>query len=89
VTHFEVIVALLAGIGTLVSMCGLGIRWVFKEGASSEQLRQAVDQNTRATNDLSLNYKVFTLKIADQMVDHEKRLTRLETTTELQRSKDM
>jgi hypothetical protein len=86
-THFGIIIGLLVGILTVLTSLGVGLRWIYHQGAASEELKHAVQQNTGATEELTNSYKVFTIKIQDTMMDHEKRLTRLETTTELQRSR--
>ena len=78
---------LLAAIMTVMSVLAVGLRWIYKQGAAGEELKNSVDQNTRATDALNQSYKIFTTKIQDTILDHEKRLTRLETTTEIQRSK--
>ena len=84
-THFEAIIALLAAVFTMLTGVAVSLRWVYRQGAANESLKDSVDRLSNATNDLSSSYKAFTLKIADSLLDHEKRLTRLETTTELQR----
>ena len=86
-THFEILITLLVSILTVIGMVAVGVRWIYKEGAAGEQLRQALATNTRATEELSISFKAYTVKIADQLTDHEKRLTRLETTTEMQRGR--
>ena len=86
-THFEAIVALLVGIITMLTALCVGLRWVYRQGAANTELKRSVDLNTAATQDLTVSYRAFTVKIQDTMLDHERRLTRLETTTELSRAR--
>lgn len=88
-THFETIITLLTGVFAMLTGVAISLRWVYRQGAANASLKDSVDRLAEATNELSASYKVFTLKIADSLLDHEKRITRLETTTELQRSRGL
>lgn len=77
-THFEVTIALLVGILTMLSILAAGIRWIYRQGVSSARMVNAVNANTKATTDLSDTFKVYTEKADGTLLDHEKRLTRVE-----------
>ena len=77
-THFE---AVMVGIGAVVSMLAtiaLGLRWIYRQGVSSAKLVTSIDANTEATAQLSVSFAAFSEKTGDSLLDHEKRLTRVE-----------
>lgn len=72
------IVGILGAIVAMLATFGLGLRWVYKQGAASARLVTAVNANTDATGKLTTAYERFTEKTADTLLDHEKRITRVE-----------
>jgi len=70
VTICTIIMAAIALVGLAVAL----FRWVAK-----------VDENTRATERLTTAFDAFTAKIEERVLDHEKRITRLEAIEEHER----
>ena len=68
------IVALLAVATTLVGT----IRWVWKEAGGQAIATQAIVRNTEATKELTDKFGLYVDKADGHLMDHEKRLTRLE-----------
>lgn len=84
-THFELIIALLVGILTALSILAAGVRWIYKQGVSSARMVNALNANTQANKELSDSFKVYTEKADGTLLDHEKRLTRVEERQEHRR----
>jgi hypothetical protein len=77
-TKFE---AAMGGLGALITVLtglALGLRWIYRQGVSSSRLVSSIDQNTEATGKLSASFAAFSEKTGDSLLDHEKRLTRVE-----------
>jgi uncharacterized protein (UPF0548 family) len=80
--------AVAAGLGGLAAAVGAlaaGMRWIFRQGAAGQKLVDSLDRlavrmddNTQATAELAAAQKAATEKIDDALLDHERRLTRLE-----------
>lgn len=85
-THYETIVTLLVGIIALLSSLVIGIRWIYRQGSASNAQIRATNENTSATRDLTANFREFTTATSNTLLDLEKRMVRLETTTEIQRA---
>lgn len=77
-SHFQIILAVLVAILTILAFVAASTRWIYRQGAASAKLVNAIEQNTTATAKLSGSYEAFSLKVADSLLDHERRLTRLE-----------
>jgi cell shape-determining protein MreC len=77
-THYEVIISLLVGIGT----CCVGIlavlRWAFKRGMDFQKVANSIDTLTSAADKLATSFDAFTTKTTQQFFDFERRITRLE-----------
>jgi hypothetical protein len=77
-THFEALIAALVGLGTLLSLLLLAIRWIYHQGSAATEQIMATKANTVATEELSTSFKAFSDKVDGTITDHEKRITRLE-----------
>jgi hypothetical protein len=77
-TKFEALVALLGVLLGVMATIAAGLRWVYKQGVSSARLVSAVTDNTTANDKLTHAYETFTEKTANTLLDHEKRITRME-----------
>jgi hypothetical protein len=77
-THFEITTGALSVILAALVSLGAGVRWIYNQGASSQSLVNAVNENTTATGKLTAAYEKFTEKTDGTLLDHEKRITRLE-----------
>ncbi len=77
-THFEITMTVLVAILTALSILAAGLRWIYKQGVSSQKLVNAVNANTQATGKLTSAYERFTEKTDGALIDHEMRITRLE-----------
>jgi hypothetical protein len=51
-THFEVTTAALGVVVAMLGTLGAGVRWIYRQGASSQSLVNAVNENTTATGKL-------------------------------------
>jgi len=78
VTKFEALCGLLVAILTILGIVSAGLRWIYRQGVSSAKLVSAVTDNTEATDKLTHAYETFTEKTANTLLDHEKRITRIE-----------
>lgn len=72
------IVALLASILTMLALLAGVIRWLWRQAQGQQRQVDAVDRNTEATRELSESFKTYTEKADGHILDHEKRITRLE-----------
>jgi hypothetical protein len=79
ITHFEAIMGALVAILTTLGFVASATRWIYRQGAASAKLIGAIEQNTTATAKLNASYEAFTVKVADSLLDHERRITRLES----------
>jgi hypothetical protein len=77
-TKFEALIGLMVAILTVLGIVSAGLRWIYKQGVSSTNLVNAVTDNTEATDKLTHAYETFTEKTANTLLDHEKRITRME-----------
>lgn len=77
-THFETIIAVLSAIIVMLGVLAGGLRWIYKQGVSSQTLINSVDENTVATEKLTKSFDRFTEKTNGTLLDHEKRITRIE-----------
>jgi uncharacterized protein HemX len=77
-THFEIVIAALVGILTVLTILATGLRWIYHQGSANAEQVIATKANTKATEDLSGSLKRFTEKTDGVITDHEKRITRLE-----------
>jgi uncharacterized protein HemX len=77
-THYETIIAALVGIVTLLVILLTALRWIYRQGSANAEQVIATRQNTTATQELSKTLKAFTEKTDGTIMDHEKRITRLE-----------
>lgn len=68
------IVALLSVAATLIGI----IRWVWKQGGDQATQTQALVRNTEATKELTQKFGLYVDKADGHLLDHEKRITRLE-----------
>ena len=77
-THFE---AIMGGISALVVALGViatGLRWIYRQGVSSEHLVNSIDRNSTATGKLSDAFERFSERTDGTLTDHEHRITRVE-----------
>lgn len=77
-THFEAIVT---GLGAMVVALGViagGMRWIYRQRVSSQNLVNSLESNTEATGLLSTAFEKFSEKTAGTLTDHERRITRAE-----------
>ena len=77
-THFE---AIMAAFGALVVAAGViagGLKWIYRQGVSSQKLVDAMEGNTVATGKLSGAFEKFSEQAEATLTDHEHRLTRTE-----------
>jgi uncharacterized protein HemX len=84
-TEAEAIIALLVGILTALGVLATGLRWIYKQGVSSQKMVNALDANTKANKEVSEAFKAYTAKADGTLLDHEKRLTRAEAEIDEQR----
>jgi len=77
-TGFEALMAALGAIVTALMAIALGLRWIYRQGVSSQKLVDSIDKNTDATGKLSAAYEHFSEETGRELLDHEKRITRLE-----------
>lgn len=84
-THYEVIVALLAAIVAVLGGLVAAIRWIYRQGAAGAELLAAVNANTDAQNDLTASqdklaeaFREGALRTGETLTDHERRLSRVE-----------
>jgi hypothetical protein len=65
----------------VVALCALAgaLRWIYGRGLSSAKLESAVRENTAATGRLSAALDRTTTRNDEQFLDHERRITRLES----------
>jgi hypothetical protein len=77
-THFEITMTLLLAIVSVLSVLAAGLRWIYRQGVSSQKLVTAINENTTATGKLSGAFDKFTEKTDGTLLDHEKRLTHAE-----------
>jgi hypothetical protein len=77
ITHFEAIMGGIAAVITMLSVLAAGLRWIYRQGVSSQKLVNAIDANTEATARLSDSYGKFTEKTGSTLIDHEQRITRV------------
>lgn len=68
------IVSLITVAATLVGT----VRWVWKQAGHQAVQTQAIVRNTEATKELTQKFGLYTDKADGHLLDHEKRLTRLE-----------
>lgn len=78
VTHFEAIMAALAAIAAILAVIVTALRWIYRQGAGQQKLSSAVVANTEATGKLTAAYEKSSEKTDVMLLDHEKRITRLE-----------
>lgn len=85
-TGLEALSGLLAGFASFATAIGFALRWVYLQGVASAKLVSAIDKlslridiNTDATGKLSESFGKFTEETNGSLVDHEHRLTVLET----------
>jgi hypothetical protein len=79
--------AVLAIIGSLVVVIGslVGtIRWVWKQSQTQTLLTAATENNTKATTALTEKFGLYVDKANGSLLDHEKRLTAVETRLKLE-----
>lgn len=72
------IAAMLAVILTMVAFLAGTIRWLWRQAQTGQKQADAVNLNTEATQELSKTFKVYVEKADGSLLDHEKRITRLE-----------
>lgn len=77
-THFEAVMTAIGALVTAVATLAIGLRWIYRQGVSSNKLVTAIDQNTAATTKLSGAYDLFTQKTDGTLTNHEMRITRTE-----------
>jgi len=77
-TAFQALAGGIGAIFTIAMVIALGLRWIYRQGVSSEKLVSAIDANTAATAKLSVAYEKFSEETGRELLDHEKRITRLE-----------
>ena len=68
------IVALLSVVATLAAT----VRWVWRQAGHQAVQTQAIVGNTEATQQLTQKFGLYVDKADGHLLDHEKRLTRLE-----------
>ena len=78
-THFGIIVALLAGIAGMLVGVGGFIQWVFRRGMRWEQLVASIDTLTTAADRLSSAFDVFAKNTQEQLTTLEHRIFKLES----------
>jgi len=78
ITKFEAVCVILGVLISAISALVLGLRWIYRQGAASSKLVSAIEENTKATGKLSAAYDMFSAKTGDELLDHEKRITRVE-----------
>jgi hypothetical protein len=79
ITHFEVIVGILAGIAAVLVPIAAGIRWIYRQGQANAEQISATRLNTKATQNLADAFGLFSGKTEGTIADHERRITRVET----------
>lgn len=77
-TKFEVIVSLLAGMLAALAVLASGLRWIYRQGMSSQVMVNALNDNTQANDKLSKAFLLYTEKADGALLDHEKRITTME-----------
>lgn len=84
-THFEIIVSLLAGIVAVLGGLAVAVRWVYRQGAAGADLLAAVKANTTAQEDLTAAqdkladaFRDGALRTDEKLTDHERRISRIE-----------
>ena len=68
------IVSLLSVAATLLGT----VRWVWRQAGNHSTQTQAIVRNTEATKELTQKFDLYVDKAGGNLLDHEKRLTRLE-----------
>jgi hypothetical protein len=82
-TGFELLIGCLVGIATLLAIAAAALRWVYHQGSAAAEQVTAVRANTRATEDLSAAFKIFSEKVDGTLTDLAGRVSRLETLEEI------
>lgn len=84
-TRFELVMASIVAVLTALTTLALGFRWIYRQGAASQRLVDSIDRltgrmdtNTTATKDLAESQQKMADKVDGTLLDHERRITRLE-----------
>ena len=77
-THFEAIMGGLSAVVVALGVIATGLRWIYRQGVSSQNLVNAMEGNTHATGKLSDAFERFSERTAGTLTDHEHRITRVE-----------
>lgn len=70
---------IVVGVLALSAACISFFRWVWKQAQNQTKQITAIQQNTEATKGLSASFKTYTDKADGHLMDHEKRLTAVES----------
>lgn len=77
-TKFEAIMGAICALVVAASVIAAGLRWIYRQGVSSQNLVNSIDGNTEATAKLSVTFERFTEVTNGTLTDHERRITRVE-----------
>lgn len=78
-TRFELITTLLGGIFTCLMMLAAGVRWIYRQGVSSQNMVNALQQNTKANDKLTVAFDVYSQKVDGTLSDLLRRVSVLES----------
>lgn len=72
------VVTLLTSLLAVLALLVGTIRWVWKQASNQAVQTQAIVRNTEATKELTEKFGLYVDKADGHLLDHEKRITRLE-----------
>ena len=78
VASTTVIVALIVSLLSVATTLVGTVRWVWRQAGNQAMQTQAILRNTDATKELTSKFGLYVDKADGNLLDHEKRLTRLE-----------
>lgn len=72
------VIAAVSAIAVALATVVTGLRWIYRQGGEAQKLASATEANTTAVDRLSVAVERQNLTTGGRLLDHERRLVRLE-----------